>query len=62
MDTQEVWNTAYSQLELQFDRASFDTWLRGAFLLDVLQFAPMIGRTSINTLTGVMEQKETLRG
>ncbi len=30
MNPQEAWNTAYSQLEIQLDRASFDTWLRGA--------------------------------
>lgn len=28
-----AWNVAYSQLELQFDRASFETWLRGAVYL-----------------------------
>jgi chromosomal replication initiator protein len=30
VNAQEAWDAAYSQLELQFDRASFDTWLRGA--------------------------------
>lgn len=28
MKAEEAWNAAYHQLELQFDRASFDTWLR----------------------------------
>lgn len=35
MNAQELWNTAYHQLELQLDRASFETWLRGANLLAV---------------------------
>ena len=29
----DAWKAAYSQLELQLDRASFDTWLRPAVLL-----------------------------
>lgn len=33
MNAQDAWNVAYSQLELQLDRGSFDTWLRGALLL-----------------------------
>lgn len=33
MNPQEAWNTTYSQLEIQLDRASFDTWLRGAVFL-----------------------------
>lgn len=35
MNPQDAWNLAYSQLELQFDRATFDTWLREATLLRV---------------------------
>ncbi|HEX2619382.1 MAG TPA: hypothetical protein VHL11_04520, partial [Phototrophicaceae bacterium] len=31
----EHWRIAYNQLELQLDRGSFDTWLRGAKLLRV---------------------------
>lgn len=30
-----AWEVAYNQLELQLDRGSFDTWLRGAALLRV---------------------------
>jgi len=30
-----AWNSAYSQLEVQLDRGSFDTWLRGAWLYQV---------------------------
>ncbi len=30
MNPQEAWNIAYNQLELQLDRATFETWLRGA--------------------------------
>ncbi len=33
MNPQEAWNKAYSQLEIQLDRASFDTWLRAAAFL-----------------------------
>jgi chromosomal replication initiator protein len=33
VNPQEAWNTAYSQLEIQLDRASFDTWLRGTVFL-----------------------------
>ncbi len=29
----EHWTIAYNQLELQFDRATFDTWLRGAAVI-----------------------------
>ncbi|GAB4512566.1 MAG: chromosomal replication initiator protein DnaA [Anaerolineae bacterium] len=35
MDAQEAWEIAYSQLELQLDRGTFNTWLRGATLLRV---------------------------
>jgi chromosomal replication initiator protein len=31
---QEIWNAAYHQLELQLDRASFETWVRGATVLE----------------------------
>lgn len=37
MNAQEAWNIAYSQLQLQFDRASFDTWLRDACFLRLEQ-------------------------
>ena len=33
MNAQNIWEAAYSQLELQLDRASFDTWLRPAVFL-----------------------------
>lgn len=33
MNPQDAWNAAFSQLEIQLDRASFETWLRGAVLL-----------------------------
>ncbi len=33
VNAQKAWNIAYSQLELQLDRGSFDTWLRDAVLL-----------------------------
>jgi chromosomal replication initiator protein len=33
VNAQELWTTAYHQLELQLDRASFETWLSGACLL-----------------------------
>lgn len=35
MNPQDAWNAAFHQLEMQLDRASFDTWLRGAELLGV---------------------------
>lgn len=31
----DAWSSAYSQLEVQLDRASFETWLRGAVLMGV---------------------------
>ncbi len=34
MDAQEAWDIAYNQLELQLDRASFDTWLRDTVLIE----------------------------
>ncbi|HEX2906997.1 MAG TPA: chromosomal replication initiator protein DnaA [Phototrophicaceae bacterium] len=33
MRPEDAWNIAYSQLEIQLDRASFDTWLRGSVFL-----------------------------
>lgn len=33
VNPQDAWNVAFSQLELQLDRASFNTWLRGATFL-----------------------------
>jgi chromosomal replication initiator protein len=33
VNPKEAWNKAYSQLEIQLDRASFDTWLRSAVFL-----------------------------
>jgi chromosomal replication initiator protein len=33
VNAEEAWNAAYNQLELQLDRANFDTWLRGAAFL-----------------------------
>jgi chromosomal replication initiator protein len=35
VNSQDAWSAAYHQLELQLDRASFDTWLRDAVLLNV---------------------------
>lgn len=39
----QAWNTAYQQLEIQLDRASFDTWLRGAEFLRVETKTYVIG-------------------
>lgn len=33
MNPQDAWSAAFHQLEMQLDRASFDTWVRGATLL-----------------------------
>jgi chromosomal replication initiator protein len=33
VNPQDAWRIAYNQLELQLDRGSFDTWLRGAVLI-----------------------------
>ena len=33
MNPQDAWNSAFSQLEIQLDRASFETWMRGAVFL-----------------------------
>ncbi|MBE2270897.1 MAG: chromosomal replication initiator protein DnaA [Anaerolinea sp.] len=35
MNPQETWKSAYHQLELQLDRPTFETWLKGAALLSV---------------------------
>jgi chromosomal replication initiator protein len=43
MNPQDAWNAAYSQLEIQLDRASFETWLRGAVLLGVEDSTFVIG-------------------
>jgi chromosomal replication initiator protein len=34
MTPKDAWSAAYQQLELQLDRATFDTWVRGATLLN----------------------------
>ena len=31
---QDAWNAAFHQMEMQLDRASYDSWLRGAILVD----------------------------
>ncbi|GAB4333066.1 MAG: chromosomal replication initiator protein DnaA [Phototrophicales bacterium] len=33
MNAKDAWDVAYAQLELQFDRSSFDTWLRNTTFL-----------------------------
>ncbi len=33
MNSQDIWKSAYHQLQLQLDRPTFDTWLRDAVLL-----------------------------
>jgi chromosomal replication initiator protein len=43
VDAQEAWQVAFHQLELQLDRASFDTWLRGAAFMDVEDDVFVIG-------------------
>lgn len=43
MDAQSAWEVAYSQLELQFDRASFNTWLRGASFIQAEDSVFIIG-------------------
>jgi chromosomal replication initiator protein len=35
VNPQETWKTAYHQLELQLERPTFETWLKGAALLSV---------------------------
>jgi chromosomal replication initiator protein len=40
---QDAWKAAYNQLELQLDRASFDTWLRKAVFLGVEDGTFVIG-------------------
>jgi chromosomal replication initiator protein len=40
---QDAWNATYNQLELQLDRASFDTWLRSAVFLGVENGVYVIG-------------------
>ncbi|GAB5494062.1 MAG: chromosomal replication initiator protein DnaA [Phototrophicaceae bacterium] len=43
MTPQDAWNATYNQLELQLDRASFDTWLKQSFLLRVDDGVYIIG-------------------
>ncbi|MEO1163780.1 MAG: chromosomal replication initiator protein DnaA [Chloroflexota bacterium] len=43
MTPQDAWNAAYNQLELQLDRASFDTWLRKTVFLGVEESVFVIG-------------------
>ncbi len=43
INAQEAWEVAYHQLELQLDRGSFDTWLRGASFLRVEENCFYIG-------------------
>ena len=43
MEPQQAWQVAYSQLQLQLDRASFDTWLRGASFIGVEDGIYVIG-------------------
>ncbi len=43
MNPQEQWSITYNQLEIQLDRGSFDTWLRGAVFLGCDQGVYRIG-------------------
>jgi chromosomal replication initiator protein len=40
---QDAWNAAYNQLELQLDRANFDTWLRPSVFLRIENEVYIIG-------------------
>lgn len=55
MQAQDIWKAAYNQIELQLDRASFDTWLRTAVFLGVEQGVFVIGVH--NSLTRDMLQQ-----
>ena len=43
MNPQDAWSAAFHQLEMQLDRASFETWLRGAVLLGVEEGVFVVG-------------------
>jgi chromosomal replication initiator protein len=43
VNPQDAWNAAFHQLEMQLDRGSFETWLRGASLIDVVDGTFVIG-------------------
>ncbi|MDQ7037454.1 MAG: chromosomal replication initiator protein DnaA [Anaerolineae bacterium] len=43
MKPKDAWKAAYNQLELQLDRASFDTWLRPAVLLSAEKGVFVVG-------------------
>ncbi|MBK9746995.1 MAG: chromosomal replication initiator protein DnaA [Chloroflexi bacterium] len=43
MNPQETWKSAYHQLELQLERPTFETWLKGAALLGVEEGVFVIG-------------------
>jgi chromosomal replication initiator protein len=43
VNAHDAWNAAFAQLEMQLDRASFDTWLRDAVLLGVEDGAFIVG-------------------
>lgn len=43
MNAQDAWNAAYGQLQLQLDRANFETWLQGATFLDLEESVYVIG-------------------
>ncbi len=43
MNPQETWKSAYHQLELQLERPTFETWLKGAALLNVEEGVFVIG-------------------
>lgn len=43
VNPQDAWNAAFHQLEMQLDRGSFETWLRGAELVEVQDSTFVIG-------------------
>lgn len=43
MNPTDAWNAAFSQLEMQLDRPTFDTWLRGSILLEFKDDVFVIG-------------------
>ena len=62
MNPQEIWNAAFNQLEVQLDRANFETWLRGAVFLKFEQGdAPLFTIGVRNTFAVDMLQNRLYR-
>ena len=58
---QDAWNAAFHQMEMQLDRASYDSWLRGAILVDFESVSNTFVVLARNEIAGTMLRQRLYR-